>query len=140
MAKLPLNINKTWGYKSLISSFAETKNTASILKVPPDCQVVMQFATLILIKNIPQDRPFFVTEGKHAYNEKANDILERNCKRACTPIISIHGLRLTYYAGPQANLTKSMRVSKQKHDPQSLFTIDKAMMAAVKDGNFKGTT
>lgn len=114
MAKLTLNINKTWGYKSLISSFAETKNTASILKVPPDCQVVMQFATLI--KNIPQNRPFFVTEGKHVYNELENDVLERNCKRACTPVISIHGLRLTYYAGRQANLTKSMRVPKQKHD------------------------
>ncbi|KMO61238.1 integrase, partial [Lacticaseibacillus rhamnosus] len=102
MAKLTLTINKTWDYKSATGSFAETKNTASVRKVPLDWQVAMQFATLI--KNLPQDRPIFVTEGQRVYNETANDILERKCKRASIPVISIHGLRHTHaslllYAG-----------------------------------------
>lgn len=102
MAKLTLTINKTWDYKSATGSFAETKNTASVRKVPLDWQVAMQFATLI--KNLPQDRPIFVAEGQRVYNETANDILERKRKRASIPVISIHGLRHTHaslllYAG-----------------------------------------
>ena len=41
-------------------------------------------------------------------------------------------------ADPQANLTKSMGITKQQHDPDNIFTIDKSMMAAVRDGSFKG--
>ncbi|MDM7528009.1 ParA family protein [Lacticaseibacillus paracasei] len=40
-------------------------------------------------------------------------------------------------ADPQANLTKSMGITKQQHDPDNIFTIDKSMMAAVRDGSFE---
>lgn len=40
-------------------------------------------------------------------------------------------------ADPQANLTKSMGITKQQHDPDNIFTLDKSMMAAVRDGSFE---
>lgn len=39
-------------------------------------------------------------------------------------------------ADPQANLTKSMGITKQYYDPDTIYTIDKSMMAAVRDGSF----
>ncbi|MCI1654111.1 MAG: site-specific integrase [Lachnospiraceae bacterium] len=95
-----LSVNKTWNYKEG-GGFAPTKNKSSVRKIRIDWQVVMQFA--LLVKNLPQDRPIFVTK-EHVYNSTVNDILERYCKRLEIPIISVHGLRHTHasillYAG-----------------------------------------
>ncbi|HAD19103.1 MAG TPA: site-specific integrase [Lachnospiraceae bacterium] len=95
-----LSVNKTWNYKEG-GGFAPTKNKSSVRKIRIDWQVVMQFA--LLVKNLPQDRPIFVTK-EHVYNSTVNDILERYCKRLEIPVISVHGLRHTHasillYAG-----------------------------------------
>ena len=47
-----------------------------------------------LLKGLPEDEPIFV-EGK-IYNSTVNDVLERHCKKANVPVISIHGLRHTH--------------------------------------------
>lgn len=101
-SKQLLSIKKTWDYKSDKGGFAPTKNRSSIRKVPLDWQISMQFSQLI--HNLPDDQPIFIKKGKRAYNETANDYLERLCKSAEVPIISIHGLRHTHaslllYAG-----------------------------------------
>ncbi|WP_028984042.1 site-specific integrase [Sporolactobacillus terrae] len=97
-----LTINKTWDYKSQSSDFAPTKNRSSIRKIPLDWHTSMQFSQLI--RDLPKEKPIFIKKGKRAYNETANDHLERLCKRAEVPVISIHGLRHTHaslllYAG-----------------------------------------
>ncbi|MBR4310911.1 MAG: tyrosine-type recombinase/integrase, partial [Akkermansia sp.] len=48
-----------------------------------------------LVKNLPADRPIFVTKEK-VYNSTVNDVLARHCRKANIPVISIHGLRHTH--------------------------------------------
>ncbi|MCI6821437.1 MAG: tyrosine-type recombinase/integrase, partial [Clostridiales bacterium] len=43
---------------------------------------------------LPAEEPIFV-KGK-VYNSTVNDVLERYCKKAEVPVISIHGLRHTH--------------------------------------------
>ena len=69
-----VSVNKTWR------------------KVQLDWQLVIQFSELT--KRLPHDEPIFV-EGK-VYNSTANSVLERHCKRAGVPVISVHGLRHTH--------------------------------------------
>ena len=69
-----------------------TKNRSSVRKVQLDWQLVIQFSELT--KRLPHDEPIFV-EGK-VYNSTANSVLERHCKRAGIPVISVHGLRHTH--------------------------------------------
>ncbi|MGN0838101.1 MAG: site-specific integrase [Pyramidobacter sp.] len=95
-----VSVSKTWNYKEG-GGFAPTKNKSSVRKVQIDWQVVMQFATLV--KDLPQDKPFFVTKEK-VYNSTVNDVLARYCKKLDIPVISVHGLRHTHasillYAG-----------------------------------------
>lgn len=95
-----LSVSKTWDYKSG-GGFSPTKNKSSVRKIQIDWQMVMQFATLV--KDLPEDRPIFVTKEK-VYNSTINDILERYCKTLEIPVISVHGLRHTHasillYAG-----------------------------------------
>lgn len=95
-----LSVNKTWNYKDG-GGFSPTKNKSSVRKIQIDWQVVMQFATLV--RNLPQDKPIFVTKEK-VYNSTVNNILERYCKALGIPVISVHGLRHTHasillYAG-----------------------------------------
>ncbi|MCV3734545.1 MULTISPECIES: site-specific integrase [Ureaplasma] len=95
-----LNVSKTWDYKDG-AGFAPTKNRSSIRKVQLDWLTISQFA--MLIKDLPPDEPFFV-KGKRIFNSTINDILERRCKKANIPVISVHGLRHTHasillYAG-----------------------------------------
>lgn len=95
-----LTVNKTWDYKSVAGGFAPTKNSSSVRKVPLDWQTVIQFSQLA--KHLPDDQPIFV-QGK-VYNDTVNHYLERLCKRAQVPVISVHGLRHTHaslllYAG-----------------------------------------
>ena len=87
-----LSINKTWDYKG-DGGFLPTKNKSSVRKVQIDWQTVIQFSELV--KGLPEDKPIFVTK-EHVYNSTVNDILERHCKKASIPVISIHGLRHTH--------------------------------------------
>ena len=86
-----LSINKTWDYKG-VGGFLPTKNRSSVRKVQIDWQTVIQFSELV--KNCPLGNPIFVN-GK-IYNSTVNDLLERRCKSANVPVITIHGLRHTH--------------------------------------------
>lgn len=86
-----ININKTWNYKE-DGGFQPTKNKSSVRKVQIDWQTVVQFSELL--KNLPKDKPIFVKGN--VYNSTVNDILERYCKKANVPVISVHGLRHTH--------------------------------------------
>ena len=87
-----LSISKTWDYKG-DGGFLPTKNKSSVRKIQIDWQTVVQFSELI--KGLPEDKPIFVKNDK-VYNSTVNDILERHCKKANIPIISVHGLRHTH--------------------------------------------
>lgn len=86
-----LSISKTWDYKGK-GGFLPTKNKSSVRKIQMDWLTVMQFARLV--KNLPEDEPIFV-EGT-VYNSTVNGVLERHCKNAGIPVISVHGLRHTH--------------------------------------------
>lgn len=86
-----ISVSKTWDYKGE-GDFLPTKNQSSIRKVQIDWQTVIQFSQLI--KDLPEDKPIFV-KGK-VYNSTVNGVLERYCKKAEVPVISIHGLRHTH--------------------------------------------
>ena len=87
-----LSISKTWDYKGE-GGFLPTKNKSSVRKIQIDWQTVVQFSELM--KGLPEDKPIFVKKDK-VYNSTVNDILERHCKKANIPIISVHGLRHTH--------------------------------------------
>lgn len=87
-----LSISKTWDYKG-DGGFLPTKNKSSVRKIQIDWQTVVQFSELI--KGLPEDKPIFVKKD-NVYNSTVNDILERHCKKANIPIISVHGLRHTH--------------------------------------------
>lgn len=87
-----LSISKTWDYKGK-GGFLPTKNQSSVRKIQLDWQTVMQFAELT--KSLPNDEPIFIKRSI-VYNSALNGILERHCKNAGIPIISIHGLRHTH--------------------------------------------
>lgn len=87
-----LSISKTWDYKGQ-GGFLPTKNSSSVRKIQIDWQTVVQFSTLI--KQLPEDIPIFI-QGDKIYNSTVNGILERHCREAKIPTISIHGLRHTH--------------------------------------------
>ncbi|WP_283678409.1 site-specific integrase [Lentilactobacillus sp. Marseille-Q4993] len=91
-ARQTLNVSKTWDYKSNVPRFAPTKNESSKRRIQLDWQTVIQFAQIT--KGLPLDDPIFV-RGK-VYNDTVNHWLERLCKRAEIPVISVHGLRHTH--------------------------------------------
>lgn len=86
-----LSISKTWDYKGG-SGFLPTKNKSSVRKIQIDWQLIIQFSELI--KRLPENEPIFVK--KDVFNSTVNSILERHCKSAGVPVISIHGLRHTH--------------------------------------------
>lgn len=86
-----VSVTKTWDYKGN-GGFLPTKNASSVRKIQIDWQTVVQFSTLV--KNLPEEEPIFV--NKKIYNSTANDVLERHCKEAKIPVITIHGLRHTH--------------------------------------------
>lgn len=91
-ARQMLSINKTWDYKGN-GGFMPTKNKSSVRKIQIDWQTVIQFSELV--KNLPPDKPIFVTKEK-VYNSTVNDVLSRRCRKANVPVISVHGLRHTH--------------------------------------------
>lgn len=90
-AKQLLSINKTWNYKNG-GGFQPTKNKSSIRKIQIDWMIVSQFA--VILKDLPLDKPIFINEA--IFNSTINDILERHCKNAGVPTITVHGLRHTH--------------------------------------------
>ena len=86
-----LSISKTWDYKSC-TGFLPTKNRSSVRKIQIDWQLIVQFSELI--KGLPEDEPIFIKS--RVFNSSVNDSLERHCKGANIPIVSIHGLRHTH--------------------------------------------
>ncbi|TDV24148.1 phage integrase family protein [Mycoplasmopsis mustelae] len=98
--KQSLSVNKTWDYKTN-SGFQPTKNKSSVRKIQLDWMTTSQFAGLI--KDLPDDQPIFLIKG-NLFNSTINDILQRRCKKADIPVITVHGLRHTHasillYAG-----------------------------------------
>lgn len=87
-----LSINKTWNYKGN-RGFLPAKNKSSVRKIQLDWMTVMQFTSLL--RESPDDKPIFIMDNA-VYNSTVNDLLERRCKAAEIPIISIHGLRHTH--------------------------------------------
>lgn len=86
-----VSVSKTWDYKGN-GGFSPTKNASSVRKIQIDWQTVVQFSSLI--HGLPQDQPIFVKQ--RIYNSTVNDVLERHCKEANIPVITIHGLRHTH--------------------------------------------
>lgn len=100
-ANQTLAINKTWNYKASSGGFSATKNESSVRKIRIDWQLAMQFNQLLRGKD--RNKPIFVNRKK-IYNATVNSRLEKLCKKAGIPTISIHGLRHTHaslllYAG-----------------------------------------
>lgn len=88
-----LSVNKTWDYKGN-GGFLPTKNKSSVRKIQLDWQTIIRFSELI--KSLPADKPIFVTEDKRVFNSTVNGILDRHCKAAGIPTITVHGLRHTH--------------------------------------------
>lgn len=88
-----LTIDKTWDYKNG-GGFVPTKNRSSNRKVQIDWQLIVQFSALV--RGREEDEPLFVKAGRSVYNSTVNSILERRCRAAEIPVISIHGLRHTH--------------------------------------------
>lgn len=92
-ARQTLNVSKTWDYKGS-GGFLDTKNKSSVRKVQIDWQLVVQFSALI--QGMEADETIFVDGEDRVYNSTVNDLLERRCKAAGVPVISVHGLRHTH--------------------------------------------
>lgn len=88
-----LSVSKTWNYKG-DGGFQPTKNHSSIRKIQLDWQMVIQFSALM--KEMPESQPIITGICRKVYNSTVNDILERHCKEAGVPVISVHGLRHTH--------------------------------------------
>lgn len=86
-----LTVNKTWDYKNG-TGFLPTKNKSSVRKVELDWRTVAQFSELT--KYYDEEDPIFVHGD--VYNSTVNDVLERHCRHANIPVITIHGLRHTH--------------------------------------------
>ena len=118
-----ISVSKTWDYKGE-GGFLPTKNQSSIRKVQIDWQTVIQFSQLI--KDLQADQPIFV-KGK-VYNSTVNGVLERYCKKAEVPVISIHGLRHTHaslllFAGVSiASVARRLGHSSMNNDTKNVFT------------------
>ncbi|MCR4688106.1 MAG: site-specific integrase [Saccharofermentans sp.] len=87
-----ISVNKTYNYKNHSGGFLPTKNKSSVRKIQIDWRTVVQFSELV--KSIPDDQPIFVSQ--RPFNSTVNGILERHCKSAGVPAITIHGLRHTH--------------------------------------------
>ena len=88
-----ISINKTWNYKAG-GMFDYTKNDTSMRVISIDKKLNREFKKLC--KDLPLNKPIFVSDGGNIYNSTVNDILKRHCKNAGITNISVHGLRHTH--------------------------------------------
>ncbi|MDR2542858.1 MAG: site-specific integrase [Treponema sp.] len=84
-----IKVNKTLNYKCPNGGFMETKNQSSRRTLQIDPKLNDQFFNLA--GNLAEDKPIFV-KGR-VFNSTVNDRLEKLCKIAEVPVISIHSLR-----------------------------------------------
>lgn len=89
-----LSINKTWNYRSPQGGFQPTKNKSSNRVIAIDPILTKQFEQLT--KHMENTQPIFVPAGKRFYVSSINNRLQRHCKNAGVPVISVHGLRHTH--------------------------------------------
>ena len=90
--KLTISIEKSFDYK-ITQDFAPTKNKSSVRTIKMDWKTAMQFQNLLKDKE-PEDRVFdFATKF---YNSTINDRLEKRCKEAGVPRMTMHCLRHTH--------------------------------------------
>lgn len=90
-----ISVSKTWNYKKIgKDGFDETKNKSSVRQVQIDWKTLHKFSDVI--KNIPKSEPIFVYKKGYIYNSTVNDFLERKCKEADVPCITLHALRHTH--------------------------------------------
>lgn len=119
-----VSVSKTWDYKGK-GGFSPTKNASSVRKIQIDWQTVVQFSSLI--QNLPEDRPIFVKQK--IYNSTVNDVLERHCKEAGIPVITIHGLRHTclfasFCRRLDRKCSQKTRACQHDHYPKDLFAYN----------------
>lgn len=89
-----LTINKTLDYKNG-GGFAPTKNPSSMRTIKLDWKTCIQFNQLVT--DLKDDSLVFIKdEHEVVYNSTLNDRLERKCKQAEIPVITMHGLRHTH--------------------------------------------
>lgn len=134
-SKQLLSINKTWGYKEH-GGFQPTKNKSSVRKIQIDWQLSSQFAELT--KNLPGDKPIFVSEDKDIYNSTVNGILERHCKAVGIPVVSMHGLRHTHASLLLLGGVSIASVS-QRLGHSNMATTQKVYLHVVKEMENKDT-
>jgi len=94
-----IKISKTWDYKSASGGFVGTKNESSKRVIQIDSLLSQQFADLTAC--LPQDKPIFVPACPNGgygrvFNSTINDRLERICRAASVPVITLHSLRHTH--------------------------------------------
>lgn len=90
-----ISVSKTWNYKDKGGGyFMPTKNSSSVREVDIDQMLVYQFR--ILARDKPTDDPIFFDKRKRVFNADMNMQLEKYCKLAEVPQITLHGLRHTH--------------------------------------------
>ncbi len=134
-SKQTLSINKTWDYKEG-GGFQPTKNKSSNRKIQIDWQLSSQFAELT--KDLPKDKPIFVKDDKKVYSTTVNDILERHCKSAKVPVLSMHGLRHTHASLLLLGGVSIASVS-QRLGHSNMATTQKVYLHVVKEMENKDT-
>ena len=109
--KNEITVNKTLNYKTGANNFQPTKNKSSMRTIFVDSMTMILFKNLI--KDIDEDLPIFVADGKRMHNSSINDYLVEKCEEAEIPRISIHSLRHTHASVLLANGVSMQTVSKR---------------------------
>ncbi|MFT4186852.1 MAG: site-specific integrase [Micrococcaceae bacterium] len=89
-----ISITKTWSYKNIHADFASTKNKSSERTIVIDKILARSFK--VVLEQNKLETPIFLKPGKRIHNDTSNDHLEKLCKQANIPSISLHGLRHTH--------------------------------------------
>ena len=87
-----ITVSKTWNYKDVNGGFAPTKNLSSKRTISVDAPLSEKFS--IITQGMADDVPIFV-QGR-VFSSTVNKHLQRLCRRAGCPVISIHSLRHTH--------------------------------------------
>lgn len=117
-----VNINKSWDYKSSVGKFQRTKTVSGNRTIDLDWQLAGRFFPLI--KDLPPHEPFFVDVDARTYNSIFNKFIERKCREAEVPVISIHGLRHTHASVLLANGVSIYTVSARLGHAKVSITQD----------------
>lgn len=102
LEKMKLSINKTWLYKDFDGEgmrFGPLKDESSKRVIDLDWKLAITIKSFLA--GLPENEPIFVPKDENGnyegvYNSTWNDFLEKHCKEAGVPVISMHGLRHTH--------------------------------------------